>query len=163
MNTKSLLLLVLSAALLPIAVQAKPADALSQGQGKKSPPTPAQIIDRLDADQNGTLSQDEAKGLLAEKFDTIDVNGDGEIDANELELAREARKGEAKENGQRLIAADTDGNRALSKDEASAAGMEKLVEHFDKVDADGDGEISKEEMRELKKMKDNRDGKKGKV
>jgi Ca2+-binding EF-hand superfamily protein len=163
MNTKSLLLLVLSAALLPIAVQAKPADALSQGQGKKSPPTPAQIIDRLDADQNGTLSQDEAKGPLAEKFDTIDVNGDGEIDANELELAREARKGEAKENGQRLIAADTDGNRALSKDEASAAGMEKLVEHFDKVDADGDGEISKEEMRELKKMKDNRDGKKGKV
>jgi hypothetical protein len=163
MNTKSLLLLVLSAALLPIAVQAKPADALSQGQGKKSPPTPAQIIDRLDADQNGTLSQDEAKGPLAKKFDTIDVNGDGEIDANELELAREARKGKAKENGQRLIAADTDGNRALSKDEASAAGMEKLVEHFDKVDADGDGEISKEEMRELKKMKDNRDGKKGKV
>jgi len=160
MNTKSLLLLVLSAALLPIAVQAKPAGA--PGQGKKSPPTPAQIIDRLDADQNGTLSQDEAKGPLAKKFDTIDVNGDGEIDANELELAREARKGKAKENGQRLKTADTDGNRALSKDEASAAGMEKLIEQFDKVDADGDGEISKEEMRELKKMKDRRDGKKGK-
>jgi Ca2+-binding EF-hand superfamily protein len=149
MNTKSLILLALSSALLPLAVQARPDGAPSDGKGKTGPPPPEQVIERLDTDQNGTISQDEATGPMAKRFEKIDANEDGEVDAGELKAARERRKD--KEKGEKLKQADTDGNGAISYDEASQAGLEKLVEHFDKVDGDGDGQITKQEMRTMKK------------
>ena len=38
----------------------------------------------MDADGDGKVSRDEAAGPLAEMFDTIDANGDGTLDMDEL-------------------------------------------------------------------------------
>jgi len=151
MNTKSLLLLVLTAALLPFTAQAKP-DGAKKG-GKGTPPSPEQILERMDADGSGGISTDEAKGRLEKHFDQIDADGSGEITEQELATAGEERRERGKENAGKVKEADTDGNGSISYDEANAAGLEKLIEHFEKVDADGDGEVTKEEMKEMRKAK----------
>ena len=50
---------------------------------------------------------------------------------------------------ERIKAADADANGTISNNEANQAGLDKLVEHFDKIDSDGDGEITKQELRNL--------------
>ena len=50
---------------------------------------------------------------------------------------------------ERIKAADADGNGAISNNEANEAGLDKLIEHFDKIDSDGDGEITKQELKGL--------------
>ena len=157
MNTKSLLQLVIVAALLPFAAQAKPEGAPADGKSRKGPPAPEEIIERMDADANGTISEDEVKGPLAQHFEEIDANSDGQLDQEELSTAHQMRAENAKAKGKKLKDADSDENGSISKDEASDAGLEKLVEHFDKIDADGDGEVTKEEMRAMRGK-----GKKGK-
>ena len=52
---------------------------------------------------------------------------------------------------ERIKAADADGNGAISNNEANEAGLDKLIEHFDKIDSDGDGEITKKELKNLSK------------
>lgn len=47
---------------------------------------------------------------------------------------------------QHFKAADTNGDGALSKDEAQAGKMSGLATHFDRIDADKDGKLSKQEM-----------------
>ena len=65
-----------------------------------------------------------------------------------------ATKGEAGKGGERMQkraermkAADKDGDGAISKAEADAAGMKGLSKNFDKVDANKDGKVTREEMR----------------
>jgi len=45
--------------------------------------------------------------------------------------------------------ADKDGDGALTKTEAETAGMGRVVEHFDKLDADRDGKVTRNEIRAL--------------
>lgn len=157
MNSKSLLLTLLCAALATLTSQAKPNEAGREGKG--TPPAADQIIERLDTDASGTLSQDEAKGPMAKNFSKIDADANGEITQQELATAHENRGQKAAEARGRMQAADTDGNGTISIDEATEADLRKLVENFDKVDADGDGEISKEEMRAMRKHLANRERK----
>ena len=49
--------------------------------------------------------------------------------------------------GERFKKADTNGDGALSKAEADAAGMKRLSANFDKIDANKDGKITPEEMK----------------
>lgn len=136
MKKTSILLCLLAAMLIPAIAQAKP-----EGEGKK-----------FDTDGDGALSLEEAtnagRDRLVENFGEIDADGDGVVTREEMktfgDLARENRKAKRGEF-------DTDQNGKLSIDEASAAGMDKLVENFEKVDLDGDGEISRREMQTLRK------------
>ncbi len=48
---------------------------------------------------------------------------------------------------ERLTNADTNKDGGLSKAEAQAGGMNRLVEHFDAIDTNKDGKITPEEMR----------------
>ncbi|GAA4111177.1 hypothetical protein GCM10022393_08690 [Aquimarina addita] len=54
-------------------------------------PDPEKMIAKLDTDQDGKLSKEEAeaaeKGKLAERFDTIDTNSDGFLELEELAAA----------------------------------------------------------------------------
>jgi hypothetical protein len=50
---------------------------------------------------------------------------------------------------QQLIAADKDGDGALSRQEAENAGLRRIVENFDRLDANKDGKVTRAEIRAL--------------
>ncbi len=142
--------MLLSATLITLSSQAKP--EREDRDGNRVPPTPDQIIERLDSDGSGSITEDEAKGFMAKYFERIDANSDGEISEEELLDMRENRGQKPKQGREVIKAADTDQNAAISIDEATEAGLKKIVENFDKIDTDGDGQISEEEMHQLRKQ-----------
>jgi len=145
MKTKSIALLALSALIFPFALQAKP------GEGK--PPKGEKVVERMDADQNGRISLQEAKGRLAKNFQRIDANSDGQVTAQELDDAHAKRKQKGSGNekgGARLKKADADESGTISLAEATDAGLRRIIESFEKIDADGNGEITKDEMRAMR-------------
>ena len=146
--------MLISATLITLNSQAKP--EREDRDKNRMPPAPDQIIERLDMDGSGSIIKGEAKGFIAKYFDRIDANGDGKISEEELLHARENRGQKPKGGREGIIAADTDQNGAISIDEATGAGLKKMVENFDRIDADGDGQISEEELRLLRKHTDNR-------
>ena len=142
--------MLLGITLITLNTQAKP--EREDRDGNSVPPTPDQIIERLDSDGSGSITEDEAKGFMAKYFEKIDANSDGEISEEELLDMRENRGQKPKQVRGDLKAADTDQNGAISIDEATEAGLKKVLENFDKIDTDGDGQISEEEMHELRKQ-----------
>ncbi|HJU72092.1 MAG TPA: hypothetical protein VJ603_09605 [Paucimonas sp.] len=54
---------------------------------------------------------------------------------------------------EQLRSADLDGDGALSKTEAEAAKMGRLLEHFDKLDTNKDGKLTRDEIRALVRMR----------
>ena len=145
----------LCAILVALNSQAKP--ERGDKAGNRVPPAPDQIIERLDIDGSGSITEDEAKGPLEKYFDRIDANGNGEISEKEL-LDERGNRGEKLKQGRAGIkAADTDKNGAISIDEAAEVGLKKMVENFERIDADGDGEISKKEMHLLRKQMGNKE------
>ena len=63
-----------------------------------------------------------------------------------MQAHREAMQGQMRAHREeRWKAADTDGDAAISRDEAKVA-MPRLAQDFDKVDADGDGKVTRQEM-----------------
>lgn len=53
--------------------------------GKKKPPTFDQLIEEMDANEDGLLSKKEIKGPLKKHFDKVDTNEDGHISKKEFE------------------------------------------------------------------------------
>ena len=151
MSAQSLLLLVLSAAILPLLIQAKPNGAQRDRDNVRQPPSIEQVFARLDANASGGISIDEAVGPLEGHFDQIDTDGNGEITGYELKASRAKRFERGIEMRERIKAADADGNGAISIKEANEAGLDKLIEHYDKIDSNGDGEITKAELKNLSK------------
>ena len=149
MNAPSLLIFVLSAAILPLVIHAKPDGAQRDGGNVRKPANIEQVFARLDADASGGISLDEAEGPLEGHFDQIDADGNGEITGAELKESRAKRLDRGIEMRERIKAADADGNGAISSIEANEAGLDKIIEHFDKIDSDGDGEITKQELKDI--------------
>ena len=68
----------------------------------------------LDANNDGAITKDEAKGRLLKNFDKIDSDANGKITAQELDVKRADRKGNKRPTFEML---DTDGNGKISKAE----------------------------------------------
>jgi len=109
-----------------------------------------------DKDADGRLDRVEAQAYgdrLVSHFDRIDANKDGELDRQELVEARHhAHRGR---DGMRSHSAyqrglvkgmDDDGNGAISRAELGNK-MPKWSENFATIDADKNGELSREELR----------------
>jgi len=79
-------------------------------------------------------------GMSGGMFDDVDANGDGLVTADEARAAHTAR----------LEEFDADGDDTLSIDEFerlhSAAIRELMVDRFQHLDADGDGQVTQDEM-----------------
>lgn len=73
-------------------------------------------------------------------FETLDADGDGEVTAEDFEMARAARFGEI----------DADGDGSVSEAEfvahAARTASERAARMFERLDADGDGVLSRDVM-----------------
>jgi Ca2+-binding EF-hand superfamily protein len=121
----------------------------AQPQPATPPGTPEEMLERLklaDADGDGKLSPEEAPPRLQENFDRIDANQDGFLDEQELKRLFMAA-GEGAQLGQELLRrikqADANGDGKLSQDEAP----ERLKEQFARIDANQDGLLDEQELR----------------
>lgn len=79
-------------------------------------------------------------GGMRHSFEEIDLNGDGEVTREEMTRHRQAR----------FASADTDGDGKLSPAEMEAAAMERMkarvANMIERFDTDGDGFLSADEM-----------------
>lgn len=128
------------------------------------------------ADTDGTkgLSKDEISSVsskddtggtnflnsLTENFSKIDTDSDGQLSEKEIAAYRpEKQQQMGPPPGmflQQIRSNDTDGSTGLSKDELSSIEtgedegksnfIKKLTENFDKIDANGDGQITSDEV-----------------
>ncbi|MEL0658552.1 hypothetical protein V6255_05295 [Psychromonas arctica] len=96
---------------------------------------------KLDANSNGAITKDEAKGRLAKHFDKVDTDANGSITSAEFELVKNMKKGK---HGQKVSFSTLDANKdgAITKDEAKG----RLLSNFDKIDGDADGKITTQEL-----------------
>jgi Ca2+-binding EF-hand superfamily protein len=154
MATKTLLLAAALVTLAPTALLAanppSVADAAATTADVRTdrPRGGGEWFKRLDTNQDGVITKDEAANAkrIASNFDELDADHDGMITQDEMRAATEARREEMKEAvAARFKAADTNADGLLSKDEATA-GMPRLASHFDRLDANHDGQLTPEEL-----------------
>lgn len=112
---------------------------------------------QIDTDTDGYISQAEAQAHSAQRFDTIDSDGDQEVSLSEFKLhsneraakraqkkGREIKQGRVEKRATRMFERlDKDGDGTLTQAEFSTFDFEKLVSRLDK---DGDGRISVAEL-----------------
>jgi hypothetical protein len=121
-------------------------------------PSPGKGGTPMDADNDGFVTRDEAKDypMLTAQFDTADANKDGKLDTAELEAHRNAMRASGRAKAQeRWKAADTDGDGAISREEAETS-MPGVAERFKKFDVDGNGKIERDELHHFRKRKKDR-------
>ncbi len=61
---------------------------------RKRPPTFKELLEKMDANEDGKLSKKEIKGPLKEHFDKVDANEDGFITEEELKKAPKPKRRE---------------------------------------------------------------------
>src|SRR5205807_1129652 len=114
----------------------------------------ANWLERMDANQDGKISKEEAKAALAANFERFDLNKDGFLDKNELRqvaerfLAMQATNAgkNAAPARQSLIdfdALDRNADGRLTRDELKGTRFEAV---FDAIDTNKDGKIDKKEF-----------------
>jgi len=103
-------------------------------------------LKEADKDGDNKLSKDEAPEQLKQHFDKVDTNSDGFVDKEEAEKAI-AQLGKMMDAYQTWIAelkaADKDGDKKLSREEAPGV----VKDHFDEIDDNSDGYVDAEELK----------------
>ena len=111
--------------------------------------SPAEMVKRADADGDGKVSRDEfikaRTTALEQAFARMDTDGDGKLDEKEVEAgAAQARAmAPAGRGGFRRPDADRPQRPGTDRPQRPGAMAEQ---GFDRMDADGDGKLSKEEF-----------------
>ena len=113
--------------------------------------SPAEMVKRADTDGDGKVSRDEfikaRTTALEQAFARMDTDGDGKLDEKEVEAgAAQARAmGQAGLGGFRRPDADRPQRPGGDRPQRPGAGA-MAEQGFDRMDADGDGKLSKEEF-----------------
>ncbi|MDB5522583.1 MAG: hypothetical protein JWM58_346 [Rhizobium sp.] len=151
MKTKTLIAVALASV---FAVTAA-APTFAAGDPAKHEKRMHRMIKRADANGDGRVSQAELAGAIAASFAVVDANGDGVLSQSELDNSNVAYKA----HRQQVKASRQSGERL-----AGVIRMPKAVgKRFAKIDANGDGVISKNELsriadRMFKRRDHNKDG-----
>ena len=113
---------------------------------------------KADADGNGTLSRAEvekAMPRMAEKFDQIDTDKDGQLSRDEMKAWKKTHKHAHRMGNkadrqaraaERFKHADTNGDGKISRAEAES-NAPRLAKKFDAIDANKDGLLTQDELR----------------
>ena len=96
---------------------------------------------QVDANSDGVITKEEAKGRLLKHFDKVDTDANGSITSAEFELIKNMKKGQ---HGHKVSFSTLDANNdgAITKDEAKG----RLLKNFDKIDSDANGKITAQEL-----------------
>lgn len=113
-----------------------------------------QMFEKHDANKDGKLTKDEMPERASKMFDRVDQDKDGAITKAEAEAAKEKFKKKRHERHGKFQAKmmekfDTNKDGKVSQAEFTDFTMKKFAE----IDADGDGNVTKEE---LKKHRDSK-------
>ncbi|MEO1024069.1 MAG: EF-hand domain-containing protein [Pseudomonadota bacterium] len=102
-------------------------------------------FETLDVDGNGEITAEDLAAMRANRFGEIDANGDGSVTLEEFQAAASARATE--QAAERFARLDADGDGSLSRDALEARGRgnpgERMLRRFD---ADNSGGIDAEEF-----------------
>lgn len=100
----------------------------------------------VDTDGNGKVSKAEAEAAREAHFKSADVDGNGSVSLEEFEaMSERRRKMKLKHKFER---SDKNNDGVLTSDELGS----RRGGHFEKMDTDGDGEISRDERKAAHKM-----------
>ena len=125
-----------------------------RGRGQRGEAGPGAMFAMADKDADGVVTWAEFETMARGHFDQADGNHDGKVTREEADAAREMMKAamagrmKGRMEGavvERLRNADKDGDGAISAEEAKALPM--LAEHFEMVDTNHDGKVTREELK----------------
>ncbi len=104
-----------------------------------------QMFSGFDQNKDGKLSRDEVPGDFRKNFDTLDADGDGALTVEEF-LAAMQPGGNQTDSAliNRVLRHDEDGDGQISEEEAP----EFIKKHFAKLDANSDGYLDEQELRD---------------
>lgn len=111
------------------------------------------MFKKLDANGDGQLSRDEVKAapMLSGKFDEIDTDKNGQLSKAEVRAYFASHKDERAEHKDEMMARmDADGDGFVSREEA--AKFPRLAAAFDKLDTNHDGKLSPDELKAIKRQ-----------
>lgn len=99
-------------------------------------------FDRIDANHDGVVTQDEYVAAATAHFNKVDANGTGEITAQQIAASPRMVKREQHFAAREVKHMDTNGDGVVSQEEYIAAAKAR----FSKLDKNGDGFIDADEM-----------------
>ena len=136
------------------------------GHGMRADRMIDRMFEEADANDDGVISAEEIAAQKAERFKRLDVDGDGEVTLEEIAAAQERARQAFRDmratrrigSASGFVDADTDDNGSISAAEFAAMPSPRL----DRVDANDDGAISREEAEAVKeRMRERRWHRKG--
>ena len=130
-----------------------------ESRNRRPRPTAVQLIERMDRDGDQKLSREEAPERMGRHFDKLDNDADGFVSADELQAMMDRRNKQGRGDRRGKGGQGEKGDRG----DRGSQGKRDPAKMIEKVDADGDGKISKTEMPEklqkrFEKLDANADG-----
>lgn len=128
-------------------------------QAERGGDRPTMDFETLDVDGNGEIDESDLATLRQQRFDEMDADGDGSISEAEFVAAAQS---DAAERAARMFARmDADGDGALPRDALEQRMGRGFSERMiSRADTDGSGGISAEEFEEISSRMAKRGGKK---
>ncbi|MGI9391041.1 MAG: EF-hand domain-containing protein [Boseongicola sp.] len=121
------------------------ASAQGDGHGRHEPMT----FETLDVDGSGEIDTSDLEALRAERFAALDTDGNGEV--TEEEFVAQAQRDSAERAAQMFSRMDADGDGVLSRDALEGRGGRGMSGRFlMRADTDGSGGVSAEEFEAVK-------------